>query len=105
MNFYIDDFVILGSELALLLFDWGMVVVDLEPMYFYFRVNSGHIFVRPSKAILVLLEELAECKAEFGAEVCSNLDLMVRVVGMDADIVKLVYARLIRLRMLNQGRL
>ena len=44
-----------------------MVGVDLEPVYRYFRVNSGHVFVRPSEVIMVLLEELDECKAEFRA--------------------------------------
>ena len=59
----------------------------------------------PSKVIVVLLEELDECKAEFRAKACSNLDLVVWVIGMDANIVELVYAQLIRLRMLSQGRL
>ena len=45
-----------------------MVEVDLEPMYRYFSVDSGHVFVRPSKAIVVLLEELNECKAKFRAK-------------------------------------
>ena len=40
-----------------------MVKVDLEPMYYYVKVDSGHVFVRPSEAIVVLLEELDECKA------------------------------------------
>ena len=75
--------------------DWGMVGLDLEPMYRNFRVNSGHVLVELSEAIVVLLEELDECKAEFRAEACSNLDLVVRVVGMDADIIEFIYARLI----------
>ena len=54
---------------------------------------------------MVLLEELDECKAEFGAEARSNLDLVVWVVGMDADIIKFIYARQIGLQMLSQGRL
>ena len=59
----------------------------------------------PSEAIIVLLEELDECKVEFGAEACSNLDLVVWVIGMSADIVEFVYAWLIQLWMLSQGRL
>ena len=82
-----------------------MVGVNLEPMYRYFRVNSGHVFVRPSEAIMVLLEELDECKTEFRAEACSNLDLMVWVVRMDVNIIEFVYAQLIGLWMLSQGRL
>ena len=58
-----------------------MVRVNLEPVYRYFKVDSGHVFVRPSEAIVVLLEELDECKTEFGAEVGSNLDLVVQVMG------------------------
>ena len=92
----------LGSELASLLFDWGMVGVDLEPVYRYFRVDSDHVLVRPSEAIIVLLEELDECKAKFGAEACSNLDLVVWVVGIDADNIEFVYTQL---QMLSQGKL
>ena len=43
----------------------------------------------------MLLEELDECEAEFRAEVRSNLDLVVRVIGMYTDIVDFIYARLI----------
>ena len=61
----------------MLLFDWTMVRVNLESMHCYVWVDSCHVLVGPSEAIVVLLEELYECKAEFGAEACSNLDLMV----------------------------
>ena len=44
---------------------------------------------------MVLLEELDECKAEFEVEACPNLDLVVWVVGVDADIVEFIYAQLI----------
>ena len=69
-----------------------MVGVDLESVHCYVRINSCHVLVGPSKAIVVLLEELDECKAEFGVEVRSNLDLVVRVIGMNADIIEFVYA-------------
>ena len=59
----------------------------------------------PSKAIVVLREELDECEPELCTEACPNLDFEVRIVGMDADIVKFIYARLIRLWMLSRGRL
>ena len=59
----------------------------------------------PSEAIVVLLEELDECEPELCAEACPNLDFVVQIVGMDANIVEFVYARLIRLRMFNRGRL
>ena len=84
-----------------LLFDQGMVGVNLEHVYRYFRVDFGHVLVGPREAIVVLFEELDECKAEFGAEACPNLDLVVWVVGVDADIVQFVYAQLIWLRMLS----
>ena len=58
-----------------------------------------------SKSIVVLLEELDECKLELCLEACCNLDLVVRIIGMDADIVEFVYARLIQLGMLSRGRL
>ena len=89
----------------MLLLDRGTVEVDLKLVYRNFRVNSSHVLVGLSKAIVVLFEELDMCKAEFGAEACSNLDLMVRVVGMDADIVKFIYTQLIGLWMLSRGRL
>ena len=83
----------------------GWSGVDLESVYYYVWVNSCHVLVGPSKAIVVLLEELDECKAEFRAEVCSNLDFMVQIVGMDADIIEFVYARLVRLQMLIRSSL
>ena len=95
----------LWSELASLLFDQGMVRVYLEPMHRYFRVDSSHVFVRPSEAIVVLLEELDECKVEFRAKVCSNLNFVVWVVGVDVDIIEFIYARLIRFWELSRGRL
>ena len=54
----------LGSELASLLFDWRMVGVDLESVYCYVRVDSSHFLVGPSKAIVVLHEELDEYEPE-----------------------------------------
>ena len=77
-----------------------MVGIDLESMYCYLLVNSSHVLVGPSEAIMVLLEELDECKAEFGAEARSNLDLVVRVIGINTDIIEFIYAQLIRLQML-----
>ena len=77
----------------------------MELVYCYFRVNSGHVFVRPSEAIVVLLEEFNECKAKFRAEACSNLDFVVWVVFMDTYIIEFFYARLVELLMLNRGRL
>ena len=59
----------------------------------------------PSEAIVVLLEELDECQTEFQMEACSNLDFVIRVVRMDADFVEFIYPRLVRLRVLNRGRL
>ena len=44
----------------MLLFDWGMVRVDLELVHYYFRFDSNHVFVRPSETIVVLREELDE---------------------------------------------
>ena len=90
MYFFVDDLIVLWSELASLLFDWRMVGVDLESVYCYVWVNSSHVLVGPSKAIVVLLEELDEYKAEFRARARSNLDLVVRVIGMIVDIVKFI---------------
>ena len=61
--------------------------------------------MRPSKPIMALLKELNEYEAEFRAEACSNLDLVIWIVRMDAHIIKLVYSRLIGLRVLSRDRL
>ena len=63
MAFFIDNVVtlwseVLWSELASLLLDRGMIGIDLEPVYCYVWVDSSHVLVGPSKAIVVLLEEL-----------------------------------------------
>ena len=88
-----------------LLVDWRMVRVDLESMHCYVWVNSCPVLVGPSKAIVVLLEELDECETELCDEVCPNLDFVVRIVEMDVDVVEFVYAQLIWLRMLSRGGL
>ena len=52
----------------------------------------------PSKAIVVLSEECDECKPELCTKACPNLDFVVRIVGMDADVIEFIYARFVRLR-------
>ena len=82
-----------------------MVGVDLESVHCYVWVDSYHVLVGPSKAVVVLREELDECKPELCTEACPNLDFVVRIVGMDPDVVQFIYAQLIRLRTLSRGRL
>ena len=82
-----------------------MVGVDLESVHCYLWVDSSHVLVGPSKVIVVLLEELDECEAEFRAEARSNLDLVVWIIGVDANVVKFIYDWLIWLQMLSRGRL
>ena len=82
-----------------------MVGVDLESMHYYVWIDSCHVLVGPSKAIVVLREELDECEPELYTEACPNLDFVVRIVGMDANIIEFIYAQLIRLGMLSWGRL
>ena len=82
-----------------------MVRLNLESVYRYVWFDSSNVLVGPSKAIVVLLEELDECEPELCAEACPNLDFVVRIVGMDANVIEFVYARLVRLRMLIQSRL
>jgi len=94
LDLFIDDFVLLGSELASFLLDWWMVGVELESMHCYVWVDSCHVLVGPSKATVVLCEEFDECKLELCTEVCLDLDFVVRIVTMDADVVELIYARL-----------
>ena len=78
-----------------LLFDWRMVGVDLEFVHCYVWVDSCHVLMGPSKAIVVLLEELDECESELCAEACPNLDFVVRIMGVDIDVVEFIYAWLI----------
>ena len=54
---------------------------------------------------MVLREELDEREPELCTEACPNLDFVVRIVGMDADVVEFIYAQLVRLRMLIRSRL
>ena len=82
-----------------------MVGVDLESVHCYVWIDSCHVLVGPSKAIVVLREELDECEPELCTEACPNLDFMVWIVGMDVDVVEFIYARLVWLRMLSRGGL
>ena len=75
-----------------LLFSWRMVGVDLEPMHCYVGVDSCHVLVGPSKATVVLSQELDECELELCVESCPDLDFVVRIVGVDADVVEFIYA-------------
>ena len=74
----------------MLLFDWRIVRVGMEPMYYYVWVDSSYVFVRPSEAIVVLSEEFNECEPELYTEACPNLDFVVRIVRVDADIVEFI---------------
>ena len=82
-----------------------MVGVDLESVHRYVWIDSCHVLVGPSKAIVVLRQELDECKPELCAESCPDLDFVVWIVRMDADVVKFIYAWLVRLRRCIRSRL
>ena len=49
----------------------------------------------------MLFEELNECKAKFEAETCTNLDLVIWEVRMNANIIKPIYARFIGICMFS----
>ena len=53
----------------------------------------------------MLRQELDECEPELCAESCPDLDFVVGIVRMDADVVEFIYARLSQLWMLSRGRL
>ena len=82
-----------------------MVGVNLESVYCYVWIDSNHVFVRPSKAVIALLEELDEYEVEFRAESCTNLNLVVWEVRVYTNIIELVNPWLIGIRVLNRGRL
>ena len=67
-----------------------MIGVDLESVHCYVWFDSCHVLVRPGKAIMVLSEECDEYEPELCAETCPDLDLVVRIVRMDADVVKFI---------------
>ena len=72
--------------------------VDLESVHRYVWIDSCHVLVGPSKATVVLRQELEECEPELCAESCPDLDFVVRIVGVDADVVEFIYARYVWLR-------
>ena len=74
-------------------------------MHYYVWIDSCHVLVGPSKAIVVLREEFNECEPELCTEACPDLDFVVQIVGMDAYVIEFVYARLIQLQMLSRGKL
>ena len=74
-------------------------------MHYYIRAYFDHVLVGPSKAVVMLLEKLNECKAKVGPEMRTNLDLVIQKVGVDTNIIQLIYAQLIRIYMLNWSRL
>ena len=78
------------GKLASLLLDRRMVGVDLESVHYYVWIDSCHVLVRPGKAIVVLSEECDECEPELYAETCADLDLVVQIVRMDANVVKFI---------------
>ena len=41
---------------------------------------------------MVPLEELDEYESELGAKACPNLDFVVRIMGVNTDVVEFVYA-------------
>ena len=59
------------------MFDWGVVRVNLELVYCYIRIDSSHVLMRPSKAVMMLFEKLNESEAEVEPKSHANLDLMI----------------------------
>ena len=72
-----------------------MVGVDLEPVHYYFRVDSSHVFVRPSEVIMVLFEKIDKSSTELGAKACSYLEFVIEIVRMDTNFIQLVDAWLV----------
>ena len=69
-----------------------MVGIELELVNHKIWANTSHVFVGLGKAVIVLLEELDECKAKVESELSANLNLMIWKVWMDGDIIQLIYA-------------
>ena len=54
---------------------------------------------------MVLSEECDECEPKPCAKMCPDLDFVVRIVGVDADVIELIYARYVQLRRCIRSRL
>ena len=59
----------------------------------------------PGEAIMVLLKELDESKAKVEPELGANLNFVIWKIWMNGDIIQLVYAWSIWIRVLNRSRL
>ena len=77
-NFLVDESVVFGDELALLLLHGWIVWVCLELMNHLLWVNSSHFCVRPGKAIMVLHKTFDEVLTEVWLQMSSDLNLMVQ---------------------------
>ena len=88
-----------------LLLDWWMVGVDLESVHCDGWIDSCHVLVGPGETNVVLHQEFDECEPELGAESCPDLDFVVWIVRMDADVVEFIDARSVRLRRCIRSRL
>ena len=61
----------------MVLLDGLMVRVYMELMNHHFWVDPSHISMCPSEAVMMLLEELDECRAKVGFESSTNLNFMI----------------------------
>ena len=59
----------------------------------------------PGEAVMVLLKELDERKVEVDLELGANLNFVIWKIQMNGDIIQLIYAWPIRIRMSNQDKL
>ena len=82
-----------------------MVGVDLESVYCDSWIDSCHVLVGPGETTVVLRQEFDECEPELCAESCPDLDYVVRIVGVDTNVVEFIYAWFFRLRMCIRSRL
>ena len=92
MDFFIDNLITLWSELVSLLLDMRMVKVELELVNHNILVDTSHVHVGPGKAVMVMLEELDECRAKVKYESSANMNLVIWKVWIDRDIIQFVYA-------------
>ena len=85
--------------------DWWMVRVDLESVHRYVWIDSCHVLVGPGETTVVLHQELDEYEPELCAESRPDLDFVVRIVGVDANVVEFIYSWFVRLRRCIRSKL
>ena len=64
-----------------------MAGIYLELVNHNIWADAGHILVRPSEVVMILLKELDESKAEVELKLGDNQDFVIWKIRMNSDII------------------